>query len=451
MILQRRRRLLLTSLALAMALLAPAMSGDLRDDPPVVPASPPAEPTPPAPEEPTPPAPEAEPQAAPAPPPADEASPAEEQSPPESPAPEEQPLPAPPAEPPAALPEPPPGEATVPPAPSPAPEGAAPPEQPAVVKEGNGEKAPNPCSRPPSFKEAWLDKVRRGVFYTVCGSAAWFDNFFGDEHVYDPRQVYGRLSGGVLYDAEGEWNERSKFDANVPLPNLSKRTTAFLGRDNPEQFISDNSQDLSAPQAFRDTSDERSWLAGFGYNPPGRRGAKLSYRLGVKVSSHPYVFAQARYRYNHYLSNNTAFRFNETIFYRTNDDQFGSTTYLGYDWIPRRANLARVSAQGTVSDDTEGLKWKSYATFYHDLQLKSGKPRGIAYQLLANGETAADVELREYGFLTIYREQMFRPWFFGEVSLGYSWIREELYEQREGGVTVGFVFEILFGDYYDRQ
>jgi len=319
-------------------------------------------------------------------------------------------------------------------------------------RKGEKEKSASaPCKQPPTYKEAWLDKVRRGVFYSVCGSAAWFDNFFGEEHAYDPRQVYGRLSGGVLYDAEGEWNERSKFDANVPLPNLSKRTTAFLGRDNPEAFISDSSQDLSMPDAFRNTSDDRSWLAGFGYNPPGKRGARTSYRLGVKVSSHPYVFAQARYRYNRYTSKNTAFRFHETLFYRTNDDQFGTTTYIGYDWIPRRVNLARISAEGTVSDDTDGVKWKSYATFYQDLQLKSGKPRGVAFQLLANGQTAKDVPLREYGFLTTYREQMLREWFFVEASLGYSWIREELVDDRQGGVTVGFVFDILFGDYYGKQ
>lgn len=309
----------------------------------------------------------------------------------------------------------------------------------------------NPCRQPRSFREAWIDKLRRGVFYTVCGSAAWFDNFFGDEYTYDPRQVYGRISGGVLYDAEGDWNERSKFDANIPLPNLTNRGTAFLGRDNADQFISDTSPALSTPEAFRDGTDDRSWLAGFGYNPPGKRGSRMSYRLGAKVSTNPYVFAQARFRSTHYWDNNTALRFYETIFYRTNDDKLGSTTYLGYDWIPRRANLARISAQGTISDDTDGLKWKSYATLYHDLQLKSGKPRGIAYQLLANGETAEDNPVREYGFIGVYREQFYREWLFIEGSLGYSWIHEELDEKRKGGVTVGFVFEILFGDYYDRR
>lgn len=312
-------------------------------------------------------------------------------------------------------------------------------------------QAPNPCRQPTSFKEAWIDKLRRGVFYTVCGSASWFDNFFGNEHEYDPGQVYGRISTGVLYDAEGNWNERSKFDANIPLPNLTERGTAFLGRDNAEEFISDTSKDLSTPEAFRDSSDDRSWLAGFGYNPPGKRGGRMSYRVGAKVSTHPYAFAQARYRYTRYWPNDTALRFYETLFYRTNDDQFGATTYIGYDWIPRRANLARVSAQGTVSEDTDGLKWKTYATLYHDLELWSGKPRGIAYQLLANGETAEDVPLREYGFLAVYREQMWREWFFTEASLGYSWIREELDEARAGGITVGFVFEIRFGDYYDRR
>jgi hypothetical protein len=306
------------------------------------------------------------------------------------------------------------------------------------------------CRQPVDFRDAWLDKLRRGVFYTVCGSAAWFDHFFGEEQEYDPTQVYGRLSAGLLHEADGELGERSKFDANVPFPNLSKRVTGFLGRDDPEAFISDSSVDLSAPEAFRAGTDDRSWLAGFGYNPPGKRGQRMSYRLGVKVSTDPYIFGQVRFRYIHYTTRNTAFRFNETLFYRTNDDQFGGTTYLGYDWVPRKGFLGRISAQGTASEDIDGVKWKSYATLYQDLELQAGSPRGLAYQLIANGETG-DVDLGEYGFLAIYREQVFRPWLFAEVTLGYSWIKEEQDLAREGGMTVGLVFEILFGDYYDRR
>ncbi len=312
------------------------------------------------------------------------------------------------------------------------------------------ENAPNPCAQQGSFKEAWIDKVRRGVFYTVCGSAAWFDNFFGDERTYDPTQVYGKLSAGLLHEATGEWKDRSKFNANIPLPNVSKRTSAFLGRDDPEEFISDQATDLSTPEAFRSGTDDRSWLAGFGYSPPGKRGARLNFRLGGKVSSNPYAFVQARYRYTRYTSRNTAFRFHETVFYRTNDDELGCTTYAGYDWVPRRNFMARVSTQVTVTQDTDGAKWKSYATLYEDLALRSGSPRGLAYQLIANGETD-DVPLREYGFLGIYREQVFRPWLFAEATLGYSWVKEEPELSREGGLTVGFVFEILFGDYYARR
>jgi hypothetical protein len=320
-----------------------------------------------------------------------------------------------------------------------------------VATEPPDDPSINPCLRTRSYKDAWLDKLRHGVFVTVCSSAAWFDNFFGDEHTYDPSQVYGRLSAGLLYDTSGDLNERSKFDANIPLPNLAKRASAFLGRDNPEEFIADSSPTLSTPEAFRSGTDDRSWLAGFGYSPPGKGGSRMSYRLGVKVSTDPYVFGQARYRYTYYRTNNTAFRFHETLFYRTNDDKLGSTTYVGYDWVPKRNFMARVSTQGTITQDTDGLKWKSYATLYQDLALWSGSPRGIAYQLLANGETDEDVPLREYGFIAIYRQQFLRQWLVAEASLGYGWVREEIVDERKGGITVGLVFEIRFGDYYDRR
>ncbi len=35
--------------------------------------------------------------------------------------------------------------------------------------------------------------------------------------------------------------------------------------------------------------------------------------------------------------------------------------------------------------------------------------------------------------------------------LGYGWVREEIVDERKGGITVGLVFEIRFGDDYDRR
>ena len=78
-----------------------------------------------------------------------------------------------------------------------------------------------------------------------------------------------------------------------------------------------------------------------------------------------------------------------------------------------------------------------------------GKARATSYQLVVYGETKKDVPIREYGFLAVYREQVFRPWMFANVTIGYTYTREEISDPRKGAVNLGLVLEILFGNVPD--
>lgn len=305
----------------------------------------------------------------------------------------------------------------------------------------------NPCKgRTPTVHEAWIDRVQNGVFRGVCGGAVWFDSFFGEKHVYDTSDLYGRIGLGMLYKTSGEYDGRSRFDANIPLPNMNVKAAAFVGRDNPNDYISQTNDALAVPATFLRLSDDQSWLAGLGYTPSRRRLNRLNFRLGSQVSAHPYVFGQVRYQNDRYLDATSALRLQETLFYRSSADGLGLTTRVGYDWLPGENFFARLSSSASLTRKTKGVRWNAFATLYQDMSERLGRARGASYQLLVSGETSKDVPVQEYGFLGVYREQVFRPWMFADLTLGYTFPRREITDERKGAVNIGIVMEILFGN-----
>jgi len=305
-------------------------------------------------------------------------------------------------------------------------------------------------------KDAWIDRLQSKVQATVCNSAVWFDHFFGQGESVDSEEFYGFVGVGVLYKTAGEWDDQSRFDANIPMPNLNKRLNLFIGRGDEDDIVSDASSSVAEPVAPFDQIAGESWLAGFGYSPPGKRGQRLNFRLGAKVSSNPYVFGQARWRLNYFPSDNRAIRLRETIFYRTDSHGFGSTTAVAFDWFLKHGIMGRASGSVTISQDERGVDWKSFLTVYQDLSGRWGRARGVAYQYFIRGYTKARVTVPEYGLRATYRQQMFRPWLFGEVIGGYSWDRMDDPEltdipDRVGSWNIGFAVELQFGSKWKQR
>jgi hypothetical protein len=331
--------------------------------------------------------------------------------------------------------------------------GAEEPEEPVeeieIAPEREPRNAGDPCRIANTVKDAWIDRLQVGVQAAVCNSAVWFDHFFGQGESIDSEEFYGYVGLGVLYKTAGEWDDQARFDANIPMPNLNKRLNVFVGRGDEEEIVSDRSSAVAEPVApFSQVAGE-SWLAGFGYSPPGRRGQRLNFRLGAKVGSDPYGFGQVRWRFNYFPSDALAIRIRQTLFYRTNDDGFGSTTALGFDWLFNTNLMGRASASATVSENERGVDWKTFLTVYQDLSERWGKARGAAYQYFIRGYTDERITVPEYGLRVTYRQQMFRQYLFGEAIVGYSWDRFDQggveTPDRVGSWNLGFVVELQFG------
>jgi hypothetical protein len=305
----------------------------------------------------------------------------------------------------------------------------------------------SPCAEPAADEEQMIDAARRRLYQTVCGAALWFDSLFGEQsHVAAAKNAYGRLELSAIDSQYWGFKERIRFDVRVRFPNIDERLDAFVGRDNEEEFVEGRSEGFALRSQFRNFEREDRWVAGLGYGLPGSYAKRTDFRIGGKGGREPEVFAQGRHRRNWFLGDRALLHFRQVLFW-TNRDDFGATISLDFDRVVTSDLLFRWANIGTWSETTEGLDWRVAGIFYQNL----GEQRAIAYEAYARGETDEVVPLREYGLRTIFRKPIRgREWLYGEIILGYGWVRELLTEPREGSYSVGFGVELLFGreNYY---
>lgn len=298
------------------------------------------------------------------------------------------------------------------------------------------------CDQRPPDNEQVIDQTRRRVEEMVCTASMWFDGLFGDRYyIGESRKVYGTL------ELSDNWSQfygnrtRLRFDARVDLPNLNRHLSAFIGRDNENDFVRDRFDNTTLRNNFPTVDDHDKIFAGLGYQLPGNDVLQTSVRAGVRGFAHPEAFVQGRARYNAYADDNNLIALRATPFW-TSAERLGITVGADYSHVLGKKLLLRYGNVGTLSQTTEGLDWRSTLAVYEALlRIKSG----LAYEVFVRGETEDDVPLHEYGFQTTFRHPMFRGRLYGEWVLGYSFPRENLDDERKGSVLAGVAVQLPFG------
>jgi len=94
------------------------------------------------------------------------------------------------------------------------------------------------------------------------------------------------------------------------------------------------------------------------------------------------------------------------------------------------------------------LSYESQIALYRDLR----KDRGIVYVIGINGDTGQRVPVREYGVYAVYRQKMWRDWFYGQVLAGVAFYKEDQWSEREVAAIFGMGFEMFFSaeDHFSR-
>lgn len=289
---------------------------------------------------------------------------------------------------------------------------------------------------------AWIDRMQAGLYRTMCLSAARFDGFFGNARFDDEYEAtHGSLAVGTLWDERDHWDPSLRFRVHLRLPQLSERFNAFVGRLDPDEYVTELRDDFDTlPRQFA-REDDDAVLVGLGYHQPGRGGGSFDASMGASLRWPIEPYVKGTYRFALPFLERNLLRLRETVFWQE-DEGFGATTRFDLERLLAEAFLVRWTGSGTFSQDTEGVRWFSSVTLYQNL----GNGRAFAYQAGVSGETDHEVDVADYGLRAIYRRRIHQDWLFLELRSSITWPRETLLEQREPVWGAGVALEMLFGE-----
>jgi len=334
----------------------------------------------------------------------------------------------------------PPGEpasATGPPAP--------PPDPPAA----EGASADIACRDPGSDGTAMVDRVQKGVYASVCGTARWFDGLFGTRRYdQDSDDTFGRVGLTALWDDRDGFDEKLRMRVRLALPAMEERLRLFFGRADEREVIEDQQAGGGGgqvPSSFQRVEDE-SWLLGLGYSRQGSLENGFDFGAGIRIRSPVDPFAKGTYRHNWALTDATAVRARQTVFWRDSRG-LGETTELDIDHLLTPKLLLRWDNAATLADDVGRLEWGTQLILFQNL----GPRRGLAYTGFLSGVANTDVPIRNYGTEVRYRRQIYRRWLFLEGRASVSWPKELPEEERKINPGVALGVEMYFGPVPENQ
>jgi hypothetical protein len=142
-----------------------------------------------------------------------------------------------------------------------------------------------PCEKPGSDTNAWIDRMQRGVYSSVCGSAAWFDGLFGNpRYDQDSEETFGRLGLFETYDRRDKFDTRLRLRARFSLPNLENRLKLTFGRGDEQALVEERPSDTENPQppTFQSANDD-AWLLGLGYSKQNKLENGFDFGIGVRL------------------------------------------------------------------------------------------------------------------------------------------------------------------------
>ncbi|WP_428309400.1 hypothetical protein [Hydrocarboniphaga sp.] len=308
------------------------------------------------------------------------------------------------------------------------------------------ESAADPCDRAERPDEIMLvDDSREWLEETSCKTALWMDGLFGKTgDVAAARRTRGFVELSNVYSQFEGFDSRARLHVEFDLPVAKNQLSAFVGRENDEDFVRGRTDASELRGTFPTLSEQNEWLAGLGYSLPDTRNLQTSIRVGVRGLGPPMGFLQGRLRYTLYSDENDVAYIKSTPFWNTRDG-FGVTQSFDYSHVLSRHYLARLYSVGTLSQHTVGLNWRNSAILYHNLEHK----RGLAYEAFIRGETDEPEPLYEYGGRVLFRHPFLRERLFAEWTAGYSFPRTDPDKPRDGSASVGVSVEMPFGDTRD--
>jgi hypothetical protein len=301
-----------------------------------------------------------------------------------------------------------------------------------------------PVDTPPDDQDVpyhWLDRTREVLYDTMWHGAEHVDKWFGsgeDDAVY--RKAYGSIAPAILYTQYDGLRTQVRFNMNFPLPVVNDRIHAFVGRFDPNEFITERDEPSGAiPRTYGPPTEDQT-LLGIGYHQPDKQGSHFDAGAGVRLGFPMDPYIKGSYIFERGRSDRGLFSVRETLFWQ-NSDGAGETTRFDLERVFDRQLLVRYTLSGTRSQMSEGLRGYSSILLVHGMSNR----RSMAFEVGLDGQSLAEVPLHDYGFKGAYRQAILRRWLILEVRSSVDWPKDFRWQHRHASLGIGIGFEMLLG------
>ena len=290
---------------------------------------------------------------------------------------------------------------------------------------------------------AWIDRMQAALYRSTCSTAVWFDGFFGSARFDDEYQAtHGSLAVGALWDERDHWDASLRFRVQVDLPQVSDRFSAFVGKVDADEFVTEQRDDFDTLPRQLGREEDDKVLFGLGYSQPRAHGGHFDASVGTTLEFPTDPYAKLTYRIAIPLLERNLLRLRESIFWEESE-RFGATTRIDLERLLSDDFLVRLTGSATFTQETEGVRWFSQLTLYQNLH----EGRALSYQVGITAESDSEVPITDYGLRVIYRRSIFnREWLFLELRSSITWPRENLLERRVSNLGAGVALEMMFGE-----
>ena len=289
--------------------------------------------------------------------------------------------------------------------------------------------------------DSWLDRSHSYLTQRLCEPAAWFDGFFGDPRSLEETSVgtFFKLRNALQWDESKGWSYAARLRADLELPQISERLRLFVTRD----------EDVAGE--FRDDpavvdGDERTRL-GLRFLISEDLQRRIDVDGTVRISQSgldPRL--RARYRYVQGLTDHTLMRATQSAFWERSEG-FGLGSRLDYEWLPRAESLLRWTVEGTLSEASKGVDWRSRVVGFQQLDQRTA----IRADVGAFGWTRPNFEVEEYFVSLRLRRQFLRRWLYFELQPEHAWPLDADGITRRSDWRFTFTLEIQFENAAARQ
>jgi hypothetical protein len=285
------------------------------------------------------------------------------------------------------------------------------------------------CHDEQDLPESWLDRTHSYINSSLCEPAAWFDGFFGDDRTLEetPVGTFFRWRNEARWEEADGFRMRVRLSANISLPGASERLRLLFTRDEDVRGEFD-------PYLPAEEGDKQTRL-GLRFKVREHLASRLDVDATVRVnwgSLNPVL--RGRYRYVEPISDDTQIAFWEA------EEGFGTTSRADWEWSQKFDTQVRFSSQGTWSEESDGIDWRSSITRFHQLDAKTA----VRAELGAFGWTQPEFETEEVYLNFRYRRTFLRPWLFYELQPEHAWIMDEDSGNRVGDWRFIVTLEIQF-------